>query len=271
MAKVDNDERIKFKKKTVPYREAAEKILNEEQVVREMIERNEPNSAFKRLDLADAMLNLASNYLVINGVSLSIQDQKSEEALKEARKSTYKGVIYLEEVVSNAIDESFSDYEDKLEAIESVSAAQRFLLIRKMGLTIQLLEDAYGENTKWRWAFVELEGRFAAVAKNMLNLRTVMVDSDPRSPNYAPTVLHLRMARKLLMQAANRYRERYELSTNSIEDFKMGISFLSALRRLNTLTGAHLDAANVKKQLEAWTNKLTADMIKLKIQSGGKE
>lgn len=268
MAKISDTERIKFNKIITPYREITATLLRKEKDARAMLERKVPNSAFKRLDLADMMLNLSSNYLVISGISQSMQNLRNEEALNEARKSLYKSVIYLEEVVSGNIDAPFSDYEEQLTVIESFIPAKRFYLIRKLGLSIDLLENAYGDNTKWKWTFVELEGRFAAVTKNMLDLRDIRANTDPRSPHYEPTILHLRLARKLLMQAADRYREKYELSTNRIDDFKKGILFLSALVRLNMLTDAQLDAATVRKKLEIWNNKLNADMSKSEGTSG---
>jgi hypothetical protein len=138
------------------------------------------------------------------------------------------------------------------------------LLARKLGLSIQLLKDAYGENTKWRWAFVELEGRCAAGIKNIFDIKNAVSFNDPRSPHYEPSMRHLRLIKKLLMQAADRYREKYELSTNRIDDFKMGIIFLSALRRIHIIVGDRDDAETVKKKLDVWSSKLEIDTKKIK-------
>ena len=270
MAKITENERIKFHKITSPYREAAATILKKEKDSRPELSQHTPKSACKHLEMADTMLNLTSNYLVISGISQSVQNVKNEDALNEARKAIFKSIIYLEEIVSNYVDSPFSDYEDRINLIESVNPARRYFLVRKLGLSVQLLKDAYGDNSKWKWAFVDLEGRAAAVTKNMVNLRTVMVNSDPRSPHYEPVILHLRLTRKLLMQAADRYREKYELSTNRIDDFRKGINFLSALIRLNMVTDAQLDAASVKKKLDIWNNKLNADIIKADMRVSGK-
>jgi hypothetical protein len=113
---------------------------------------------------------------------------------------------------------------------------------------------------------VELEGRFAAVAKNILDLKNAVANTDPRSSNYEPTVYHLRMIKKLLMQAADRYREKYELSTNRIDDFKQGINFLSALRRIHALMGDREEAETVKKKLEIWSAKLETDIKRMETQ-----
>jgi hypothetical protein len=262
MAKISSEERHKYFERIKPYKETVDKILKQEQAVLMEIRKDRTGAAFKRLALVDEMLNLTSNYMAYNGISQSVLKVKNEDALNDGRKSLYKSVIYLEEVVSNLVDAPFSDYEEKLAEIESVDAARRYLLIRKLGLAIQMLENAYGDNTKWKWSFVELEGRFAAAAKNILDLRNAVANTDPRSPNYEPTVYHLRMIKKLLMAAADRYREKYELSTNRIDDFKQGITFLAALRRLHIILGDRDEAETVKKKYDIWSTKLESDSKK---------
>jgi hypothetical protein len=187
---------------------------------------------------------------------------KNEEALNEGRKTLYKSVIYLEEVVTNFVDAPYSDYEEKLAEIQDLDATRRYLFVRKMGFAIDLLESAYGDNTKWKWTFVELEGRYAACVKNLINLRDAVANTDPRSPDYEPTVYHLRLIKRLLTQAADRYRGKYELSTSRMDDFKQGINFLAALRRLHIMLGDREDSETVKKKLDIWAAKLETDIKK---------
>ncbi|MDR1106077.1 MAG: hypothetical protein LBL44_06950 [Treponema sp.] len=262
MAKISNEERHQYFEKIKTYKVSVDAILKREQSLIPAIKQDPQGAAFKRLALADEMLNLTSNYIILSGVSQAVLKVKNEDSLNDGRKSLYKSVIYLEEIVGNLIDAPFSDYEEKLAAIESVDAARRYLLVRKMGLTLDLLENAYGDNTKWKWSFVELEGRFAAVTKNIMDMRNAVANTDPRSPNYEPTVYHLRMLKKLLMQAADRYREKYELSTTRIDDFKMGITFLLALRRIHIILGEREEAETLKKKIDIWSVKLEADKKK---------
>ena len=170
MAKVSDAERQKYLEKVKKYKEAIDALLSREKNVLALIKKDSAGAALKRLAMVNEMLNLASNYIIINGVSQSVLKVKNEDALNDGRKSLYKSVIYLEDVVSKLIDAPFSEYEEKVAEIESINAAQRYLLVRKMGLAVQLLENAYGYNTKWKWAFVELEGRYAAAAKNVIDL-----------------------------------------------------------------------------------------------------
>ena len=266
MAKISLEERHQYQEKIKPYRDKIVEISAKEKTILLAIQKEPENTAFKRLALVEEMLDLASYQIMISLVSQMRLKIKEENALNDGRKSLYKSVIYLEEVVSNYIDVPYSDYEEKLAEIGSMDAARRYHLVRKMGLAIELLENAYGDNTKWRWTFVELEGRFAAAAKNIIDLKNAVSNTDPRSPNYEPTVYHLRMIKKLLTQAADRYREKYELSTNRVDDFKQGINFLGSLRRLHVLLGDREDAETVKKKLEIWSAKLETDMKRMEAQ-----
>jgi hypothetical protein len=260
MAKITIEERNQYQEKIKPYRDLIVEISSREKNILMGIQKDPSNVAFKRLLLAEEMLNLASYQILISLVSQTRLKVKEENALNDGRKSLYKSLIYLEEVVSNYVDAPYADYEEKLEGITSIDAARRYQLVRKMGLAISLLENAYGDNTKWKWSFVEIEGRFAAIAKNIIDLKNAVINTDPRSPNSEPTVYHLRMIKKVLNQAADRYREKYELSTNRIDDFKQGINFLNALKRIHIVMGDKDDMDTIKKKLEIWSAKLETDI-----------
>jgi len=259
MAKFNDQDRSLYNEKVSTYVAMTKSLLEKEKKLAVESKKNTPEAALMKLTLADEMLNLTSNYIAISGIAQVVLKTKNEEVLNDARKSLYKSVIYLEEAVSNYIDVPFADYEEKINLLESFDENQRYYLIRKMGLTIDLLEYAYGDNSKWRWTFVELEGRFATVSKNMLDLRRVMEYSTFESPYYDSVTYHLRLIKRLLSQSADRYREKYELSTGQIPDFKTGISYLGALRRLHILLAESEDAENVKKKIAIWKTKLEAD------------
>ncbi|MCL2196310.1 MAG: hypothetical protein FWB77_01715 [Treponema sp.] len=262
MAKTSDSDRQMYFEKVKIYVSMTRALLDTEKKLSVEARKNTPQAPLQKLTLADEMLNLASYYIAINGMSQAVLKNKNEEALNDARKSLYKAVIYLEEVVSNLIDAPFSDYEEKLAVIESFNPNQRFALICKMGLAIDMLEQAYGDNSKWRWTFVELEGRFAAVAKNIVDLKNIYVNASPGAEFYDASVYHLRLIKRLLSLSADRYREKYELSTGQTLDFKTGINFLAALRRMHIVLAENEESQEIKKKLTIWTTKLETDLKK---------
>ena len=185
------------------YKNAIDAALEKEKKVKEQVSAGGEGASFKRLDLADDNLNLVAQYIVMNSLSLSFLGVKNEAYLNEARKCIYKALIYLEEIVSPLVDAPFGDYEQGLVSIAGFSDESKYNLVRKLGFTIDSLVEGYGENTKWKWSFVELEGRFAAVAKNLLNLKTFVGGMDPRSEGYSSRMAHLALARELMQTAAD--------------------------------------------------------------------
>ncbi len=260
MAKVSDSARQAYGEKVAAYQQQIDAQLIREKNMLDMLERDQSGTSYKKLMLADEMLYLATLYITKHNLSVSILGVKNEDALNDARKTLYKAIIYIEEVVSNYIDVPYSDYEDKVEEIKNIPESKRYYLIRKLGLAIRLVMDAYGDNTKWRWAFVELEGRFATIAKNIMDLKTASKDGlDPHSPEYDDTVFHLRLVKRLLQQAADRYREKYELSTGRIDDFRLAINYLQALRRIHIILNERDGAEEAKKKADIWKEKMEKD------------
>ncbi len=259
MGKISAEAKNRYFDKVKEYKQTIDQLLQREQNVLRTINSDENGAPHKRVALADERLNLASWYLLLNRMSVALLGVKNDAFLNDARKCCYQSIIFLEEVVSNFVDVPFSDYEDNLAKIEGFEDNRRYDLLRKMGFTIQSVEEDFGENSKWRWSFVELEARFATIVKNFINLKTVISGLDPRVDGYQSRVGHLSLAKELLQRAADRYREKYELSTLRMDDFKLAIAYLSALRRLHALLGEANQAEVVKKKIDVWRTKMEAD------------
>ncbi len=216
-----------------------------------------------RFALAGEYLNQVSYYNLMSALSLSLLGVKNEGYLNEARKCCYKSIISMEEIVSSHVDAPFSDYEPGVESLQELPDAVKFGYLRKLGFAIDSVVEGFGTNSKWKWSFVELEGRYAAVAKNLLNLKTFLVQFDPRVEGYSERLAHVNLAKRLLQQSADRYREKYELSTLRLDDIKQSILFLSALRRLHVLLAEADEAEVVKKKIDIWKAKMEDDQRKL--------
>ena len=262
MKKPSDEARRRYADYIKDYKNAIDAVLEKEKGLKEQIGAGMEGAAFKRLELAEDNLNLVAQFLVMNSLSISFLGVKNEAYLNEGRKCIYKALIYLEEIVSPLVDAPFADYEAGLETIATFSYEDRYNLVRKLGFTIDSLVEGYGENSKWKWSFVELEGRFAVVTKNLINLKTFVSGMDPRVEGFSARMAHLGLARELLQQAADRYREKYELSTMRIDDIKAGINFLAAVRRLHVVLGESEHADVVKKKADIWRTKMENDLKK---------
>lgn len=260
MAKVMTENRELCEIKCEPYKKMIKEATDRETQVLESIKKTPAGVEYQKLNLCDEMIGVATYYIQINALTVELVNTKDNEALNNARKMLYKAIIYLEEVVSNVVDALQSDMEEKLASISNASVEKRFYLIRKLGLCIDILIEAFGDNSKWKESFVELQGRFATVAKNLLDLKKATKDYfDPNSPDYETSVLYIRLVRKLYDQSATAYRDRYELATHRIDDMRIAILFLSGARRVAIALGEAEEAEEIKKKAGVWRQKVEAD------------
>lgn len=254
------ENREDFKLKSEPYKTKIQECLNKEKEMLAIMSHDNSGLGYKRIILCESMIEIATYYIAINALSVELLKTKNNDALNDARKILYKAIIYLEETVSNFVDVQYSEIEDKLAEIANIPISKRHYLIRKLGLAIKMLVDAFGDNSKWRWSFVELQGRFAIVAKNFIDMKQACKDYfEPSSADYDDTVLYLRLIKKLIDKAAKDYRDRYELSTRRTDDIRLAINFLSASRRISILLGNSEEAEEIKKKAIVWKEKMEKD------------
>jgi hypothetical protein len=219
----------------------------------------------QRFQLADQYLNIVSYYNLMNALSLSLLGIKNESFLNDARKACYKSIIYMEESVSPYIDAPFSDYQQGVDSLQDFDDKEKYSFLCKLGFSIDSAIENFGAGSKWKWSFVELQGRYAVISKNLLNLKTFIGQLDPRVEGYSERLAHVQLVKRLLQQSADRYREKYELSTMRLDDIKKAILFLAAIKRLHTLLGEIEEAEVVKKKMEIWKVKMEDDQKKREI------
>jgi hypothetical protein len=215
-----------------------------------------------RFQLADRHTNIVSYYNLMNALSRSLLGIKNESFLNDGRKSCYRSIIYMEEIVSPYIDAAFSDYQQGVESLEAFTDQDKYRFLCKLGFAIDSVIEGFGAGSKWKWSFVELQGRYAVIAKNLLNLKTFIMQIDPRIEGYSQRLAHVQLVKKLLQQSADRYREKYELSTMRLDDIKKAILFLAGMKRLHALLGEVEEAEVVKKKMEIWKTKMEDDQKK---------
>jgi hypothetical protein len=263
------DRQKEFEEKIAPYTPLVNALIDKEKELEGKLSGNGEEDALTRLDMAEEMLDLAACYIVECRIFLLVFGRQSEELLNEARKALYKGIAFIEEIVTPWLDVPFSDYEGNTAMLSGVSGERRYLIIRKAGLAADLLKALFGDSSRWKWAFVELDGRLAVAAKNILDVKKAAANIDLLSEEYKTTISHLRMTKKLLARAAKRYREKYELSNHVAGDFQRAISFLNALRRIHIMLNERDKAEVIKKKTDVWTARLKEDIRKKKEESRG--
>ena len=140
MAKINETNRIELQEAIKPYKTRIQEILGKEKTVLNAIRSGCDDIPGEKIMLCEDMIYVSSLYMAQNELSLKILEVKNNDALNEARKVLYRAIIYLEDLVSNFIDVSYSELAEKYEAISHISLEKRYYISRKLGLAINLLE-----------------------------------------------------------------------------------------------------------------------------------
>jgi hypothetical protein len=259
VARISEEAKQRYYERIKEYKTLIDTFEKREKGMQSVLEDDEHGGSYKRITLANESLDIVSYYLLMNELSLVLLGIKNEGFLNNARKTCYKALIYLEDVVSSYVDAPFSDYEEYLHKIEDISEGDRWKLLKKIGFTIDTVRESFGENSKWKWSFAELEARYATIAKNIMDLKAVQSHLDPRAEYYETYLAHLNLVKQLLDKSASAYRQKYELSTGRIDDFKIAIQYLGALRRMHLLLGESEQSDTIKKKMEVWKSKMESD------------
>jgi len=244
------------------YQGNIKKLEKEDKDIFEKCRQDPDNAAEKLFYLADLMLNLGSNYLVINGISNAIFNMKDESSLNDARKSIFKALVYLGNVVTEKVDASFSEYEANLMELAGVSPERKYALLLKAGAIIDLLKNAYGENNKWKWSFVELDGRYAVIAKNLFDLKTATSFLDPYSEHYESTTRHFELLKTLLTEAADKYHERFNLFSKRPDDLAKAVNILNGYYKILIMIPDKEEAYNVLRKVSNWSSEFELESQK---------
>lgn len=257
------ESRSLFNEKAQVQKDEISKVLADEKKMLSNLGADPIAVAHSKIALSEKMIYIVTLYVAINDLSVEILGVKNNDALNEARKIIYKALIYLEEVVTSYIDVQFSDIEEQLSAISDISLEKRYFISRKLGLSIRLLVEAFGDNSKWKWSFVELYGRFVTIMKNLMDWKQASKNYfDMESPDYEMTVSYIRIVKKYLDTTAKDYRDKYELSTHSIDDMRVALQYVAASRRLALILDEKEDVEELKKKSQVWKDRLESDRKK---------
>ena len=204
-------------------------------------------------------LKIIKNYVHMSDASLEMLQMKNERFLDNARKDIFKVIQVLEELVGKDIDRSLKENEDYLKKVDKINPLQILRIIQNINNSFMIVVEKMGEGSKWKWSFVDMQGRIAVATKNSINFSDIQKYRDPRTDFYKERQEMLKICKLSLSDAAKQYRNKYEISTKVPEDILRSIEMLSALRKIHILFGESEDANKLKNTIDALRARLESD------------
>lgn len=216
-------------------------------------------AGYLSLEIVMDFLSVISLYLQMNDASLEMLHIRNEKFLDNSRKDIYKVIQIMEELVGNEIDRPLKENEEYLDKISKVTPLQMLKIIQKLTATFESVVSKMGESSKWKWSFVDLQGRIAILIKNSINFSDLQKFRDPRSDFYRERQELMVFCKLTLSDAAKQFRNKYELSTRVPSDILKSINMLSALRKIHVLFGEAEEGAKLKNTIDALKARLESD------------
>jgi len=195
----------------------------------------------------------------ISDSSLEILSIKNEKSRGDARTKFYTVLQKMEDLLGKDVDRSLKENEEYLAQIERINPQQMLKLIQRIHFVLATIIDKIGEGSKWKWSFVELNGRGAVITKNAINFSDLQKYRDPRTEFYRERQAMMQLCKQSLRDTAQLYRTRYEQSTKAPEDILKSIELLSALRRIHILFSEVEEGNKVKMTIDALQARLEAE------------
>lgn len=216
--------------------------------------------AQKKIQIAILYIRASSYMSTICYITIKYLDFRSDAQLNESRRYINKAIILLEESLGNHIDDTLSLNEDIHEYLKDKLADEwRYNFICSFGYVIDYLKYCFGENSKWILNFIEIEARFSIIAKNIINFKTYIRDLSPEIKGFQYRLKLMNLVKKLLSDAADEYRKKYELKDRHMDDMRQALNITAALRRIYVYLGESEEANEQKKIYDLWKKKLDSD------------
>jgi hypothetical protein len=243
-------------------REPKEKLEETKRRIKDITSRKKKHPRIMHyycLELAMCHLDAIMLYLSMNQSSLDHLEIRNSSFLDNARKEYYKATQEVEEIVGYEIDQPLSENKDRLVSIKNVSIRNILHIARRFSIVFDSLLDKSGENSKWKWSFVDLHVRLAALIKNLINFSELEKYRNFRNEFFKDREELLKLCKISLEEAAKEARNKYEMSTKAPEDIVKAVELLTTLRNIHVLYGETTDAQKTKTVIDALRARLEAE------------
>ncbi|MDA3900492.1 MAG: hypothetical protein PF637_08235 [Spirochaetes bacterium] len=220
-------------------------------------------AGYYNLEMVLFHLDIIMLNINMNDSSIEFLDLRNSAFLERGRKEFYKALQLLEEIAGTELEKPLSENKEYLKSIEQVSIRNILHLVRKFSWVFETLKDRVGSTSKWKWAFVDIYVRVAAVIKNMINFTELEQYRNFRSEYFKDREEILKFCKTNLEEAAKESRNKYEMSTKAPEDIRKALELLSSLHNIHVLYGEVNEAQKTKTVIDALRTRVDTEEKKV--------
>ncbi len=216
-------------------------------------------SSYYNIDMISILINIIKKHLEISDISLEMLHIKNNKSLDNAKSDFSKIMQLLKEIVGDEVDRPLTENDEYLHKIDRLNPKHILEFSQRIESTFVNLKNKMGEDSKWKWLFVEFQAKIAVGVKNITSFSDIAKYRDPRVEFFYDRQEMMRFCKDGLADAAKQYRTKYEVAGKAREDLKRSIELLAALRKIHVLFGEDEEATKLKNTIDANKQALEAD------------
>jgi hypothetical protein len=252
------DGRAEFIARAAPLKETIKTVERNIAGVTAQLKKGEIPPGQGQLRLCQESLYGVSCHLGVNRLSLDYTGTRSTDAINSARKMLFNALVALEKVLPTVLDIMSKDNQIPEANNLGLTVEERYHLVQKFALAIEMTITAY-EDKQIRLTFLDMEGRFAKVALNILDMRAAIKSYMAMDADYNVLCHFFPLQTRLLFRSAANYRARYEQAIITdpeaeTDDLNLAIRYLETVVHLSNLI-KDPEAEEYKKKLDLWEGK----------------
>lgn len=223
------------------------------------IRKNKNLAGYYNLEIALNHIKNIKSYFEMNKLSKQLLNMKQSSVLDEAKREFSNMIIALEDIVGSEIDRSLKENDEFIARIDRMNPNQTLELMRTIFSIYDTLVREFGEGSKWKWSFVEMQARAAVILKNMISFSDIQRFRDPGSDYFYERRDLMQLCKESITEAAKQYRTKYEIGGKARDDLKRSIELLESLRKIHAIFGEKNEAEKLKNTIEAAKQTLEAE------------
>ncbi|MBN2079458.1 MAG: hypothetical protein JW838_10865 [Spirochaetes bacterium] len=214
---------------------------------------------YYNFEVAALRMDSIERLMKMNDLSVEMLGIRNSNFLENARREFYRVLQDLEEVVGDQIDRSLRENDEHLATVNRFNPSHILGVVQRMNRILNTMKNGFGQDSKWKWSFVELQARIAVIIKNITSFSDIQRLRDPRSPFFYERRDLMQLCKESLTEAARQYRTKYEMAGKARDDLKKSVDYLAVLRKIHILFGENTEAAKLKNIIDAGRMALEAE------------
>ncbi len=218
---------------------------------------SESQNRYVCLAIATYQLRIASAYLKLNDMHISLFESSNNNVLESARKTFSEIILLLKTHFDMTLARGFAKNPEYLEELTHLTSQRKLSLLTQFEYLCSHLRDAYGSSSKFLVSLANLYGDTCGFTLNIINIpKCFKVMRDLQHPEYNTIKSLLNLIEKMFTDASQLFMDVHNMTLSESNDSKENIGkalrLLDILEAYYRLAGKQDNLSELHRKQQTW-------------------